>query len=81
MSFLCHKYFVAKEKNIVKTIPLTVAITPGVYDTLVKFTLTQFSGKNAADTAARMILIGIDAATRGDSLLASAFKESSRRRR
>jgi hypothetical protein len=72
---------VPKEKNIVKTRNLTVAITPGVYDTLVKFTKTDFSGKNAADTAARMILRGIESVTQGDNLIASALKQTSRKRR
>jgi hypothetical protein len=72
---------VAKGKNIVKTESVTVAISAQVYATLLKFTKTGYAGKNVAETAAQMISSGIDASTRGDSLLATAFKESSKKRR
>ncbi len=71
----------ARQKNLVKTKPITVAISARVYETLVSFTTTQYAGKNPAATAEQMILVGIDAITRGDGLVATALKQGSPRKK
>ena len=52
-----------------------------VYETLVKFTKTGYTGKNPAETAADMVLRGIESVTQGDNLVAAALKKIPRKRR
>jgi hypothetical protein len=64
----------AKGKNLVKTEPVTVAISAQIYTTLERFSKTGYVGKNAAETANHMIMRGIAASTQGDDLVATALK-------
>jgi hypothetical protein len=66
----------AKSKNLVKTEPVTVAISAQIYATLERFSKTGYVGKNAAETAGHMIMRGIAASTQGDDLVATALKKA-----
>jgi len=66
----------AKGKNLVKTEPVTVAISAQIYATLESFSKTGYVGKNPAETASNMILRGIAAATQGDDLVATVLKQA-----
>jgi hypothetical protein len=66
----------AKSKNLVKTEPVTVAISAQIYATLERFSKTGYVEKNAAETAGHMIMRGIAASTQGDDLVATALKKA-----
>jgi hypothetical protein len=70
---------VPKGKNLVKTEPVTVAISAEIYATLERFSKTGYVGKNPAETAGNMIMRGIAAATQGDDLIATALKQAAKK--
>lgn len=56
MAKLCQNYLiVARQKNSVDTVQITLSVTPAIRDFLDQLSCSGFYGKNSAETAAELL--------------------------